>query len=79
MTQAMIDDPKTMENFEGLLPMPIGRYGQPGEVAELIAFLISPENSLMVGQVIYIDSGSEATTRGELGWVSAPQPVTAVA
>jgi len=60
MTQAMIDDPKTMENFEGLLPMPIGRYGQPGEVAELIAFLISPENSLMVGQVIYIDSGSEA-------------------
>jgi hypothetical protein len=33
----------------------------------------------MVGQVIYIDSGSEATTRGELGWVSAPQPVTAVA
>jgi NAD(P)-dependent dehydrogenase (short-subunit alcohol dehydrogenase family) len=77
MTQAMIDDPKTMENFKGLLPMPIGRYGQPEEVAELIAFLVSPENSLMVGQVIFIDSGSEATTRGELGWISTPQPATA--
>ena len=77
MTQAMIDDPKTMENFKGLLPMPIGRYGLPGEVAELIAFLVSPENSLMVGQVIYIDSGSEATIRGELGWVSEPQAVPA--
>ena len=57
----------------------IGRYGQPEEVAELIALLVSPENSLMVGQVIYIDSGSEAMTRGELGWVSAPQPSTAAA
>ena len=78
-TQAMIDDPKTMEHSKGLLPMPIGRYGQPEEVAELIAFLVSPENSLMVGQVIFIDSGSEATTRGELGWISIPQPETAAA
>ena len=77
MTQGMLDNPKTMDSYKELLPMPIGRYGQPEEVAELIAFLVSPENSLMVGQVIYIDSGSEATTRGELGWVSAPQPATA--
>ena len=33
----------------------------------------------MVGQVIFIDSGSEATTRGELGWVSTPQAVTTAA
>jgi NAD(P)-dependent dehydrogenase (short-subunit alcohol dehydrogenase family) len=70
MTQGMIDDPVTMEGLRSMLPAPIGRYGQPEEVAQLIAFLVSPENSLMVGQVIYIDSGSEAVNRGELGWVS---------
>ena len=79
MTQAMIDDPATLVYLKELMPMPIGRYGQPEEVAELIAFLISPKNSLMVGQVIFIDSGSEATTRGELGWASTPQVVVAAA
>ena len=49
------------------------------EVAELIAFLVSPENSLMVGQVIFIDSGSEATTRGELGWASTAELVAVTA
>src|SRR3970282_728045 len=38
MTQAMIDDPKTMENFEGLLPMPIARYRHHGRWAEALAF-----------------------------------------
>ena len=79
MTQAMIDDPATLVHLKELMPMPIGRYGQPEEIAELIAFLVSPENSLMVGQVIFIDSGSEATTRGELGWASTAELVAVTA
>jgi len=68
MTQAMIDDPTTMENLERLLPMPVGRYAQPEEVAALLKFMVSPENSYMVGQMVFIDGGSEATTRGDLAW-----------
>ena len=40
--------------------MPIGRHGKPEEVAELLLWLASPANSLMVGQLIFIDGGAEA-------------------
>jgi NAD(P)-dependent dehydrogenase (short-subunit alcohol dehydrogenase family) len=48
--------------------MQIGRYRQPEEVAQLLRFLGSPENSYMVGQVIFIDGGGEATNRGDKIW-----------
>ncbi len=68
MTQAIYDDKAYLEQIKQMLPAPIGRYGEPEEIAQLVGFLISPENSLMVGQMLYIDSGSEAATRGELAW-----------
>lgn len=68
MTQAMIDDPNMLKRIEDMLPMPIGRYGLPEEVGQLLAYLVSPENSLMVGQVVFIDGGSEATLRGDDVW-----------
>lgn len=68
MTQAMIDDPATLKNIEEMLPMPVGRYGLPEEVGHLLAYLASPENSLMVGQMMFIDGGSEATMRGDDVW-----------
>lgn len=37
--------------------MPIGRYGQPQEVAKLIAFLLSDESSYSTGTVASIDGG----------------------
>ncbi|HEY1015826.1 MAG TPA: SDR family oxidoreductase [Herpetosiphonaceae bacterium] len=64
MTNAMIEDPATLAFIKQVVPMPIGRHGQPGEVAELIAFLASPRNSFMVGQIIFIDGGAEVTNRG---------------
>lgn len=68
MTQGMIDDPKMLKRIEDMLPMPIGRYGLPEEVGNLLAYLVSPENSLMVGQVLFVDGGSEATIRGDDVW-----------
>lgn len=36
---------------------PIGRIGQPEEVAEAIAFLVSPAASLITGALLMVDGG----------------------
>jgi NAD(P)-dependent dehydrogenase (short-subunit alcohol dehydrogenase family) len=68
MTQPMLDDNTRRAQLEQQVPMPIGRHGRPEEVAELLLWLASPANSLMVGQVIFIDGGAEATVRGDAVW-----------
>lgn len=40
--------------------VPMGRYGQPEEVAKLIAFLLSEESSYTSGAVVTIDGGLAA-------------------
>jgi NAD(P)-dependent dehydrogenase (short-subunit alcohol dehydrogenase family) len=47
-----------------MVPMPLGGYGQPEEVAELIIWLASAANSKATGQVVFIDGGSDAVLRG---------------
>ena len=42
---------------------PLGRIGQPEEVARAIAFLLSADNSWITGQVLGVDGGL-ATLRG---------------
>jgi 3-oxoacyl-[acyl-carrier protein] reductase len=42
---------------EFLRSIPMGRSGQPEEVAELVAFLISPASNYITGQVIHISGG----------------------
>lgn len=37
--------------------MPLGRYGQPEEVAALVMFLASPANTYVTGQTILCDGG----------------------
>jgi NAD(P)-dependent dehydrogenase (short-subunit alcohol dehydrogenase family) len=68
MTQSMLDDRERRAQLEQQVPMPIGRHGKPEEVAELLFWLASPANSLMVGQVLFIDGGAEATVRGDTVW-----------
>lgn len=49
-------DPKqTEENF--IAAVPIGRLGQPEEIASAIIFAASEENSFMTGSVITVDGG----------------------
>nr|WP_320131760.1 SDR family oxidoreductase [uncultured Holophaga sp.] len=46
------------EALEGMLKMvPIGRYGRPEEVADVVLWLCSSASSLVVGQSIAVDGG----------------------
>ncbi len=36
---------------------PIGRIGQPEEVAEVVVFLASPASSSMTGSLVLVDGG----------------------
>ena len=46
------------EALEGMLKrVPIGRYGRPEEVADVVLWLCSSASSLVVGQSIAVDGG----------------------
>jgi NAD(P)-dependent dehydrogenase (short-subunit alcohol dehydrogenase family) len=49
------------------LPRPLGEFSKPEDIAGLMKFLISEEAKFIVGQLIVIDGGMEATWR-EKDW-----------
>ena len=65
MVATISEDPVARANLEQYMPMPIGRDALPGEMAELLLWLASTANSMIVGQVIYADGGAEAAVRGD--------------
>jgi NAD(P)-dependent dehydrogenase (short-subunit alcohol dehydrogenase family) len=46
-------------------PVPIGRLGSADEVASLLAFLLSPDASYMVGSMVFVDGGGDAAARSD--------------
>jgi NAD(P)-dependent dehydrogenase (short-subunit alcohol dehydrogenase family) len=55
MTEAMFEDPATIDRIHA--SHPIGREGQPHEVADVASFLISDESSFITGAVLSVDGG----------------------
>ncbi len=53
-----ISTPATDQMPEGLIPIPLGRPGQPEEVAAFVVFLASDESSFATGAEFVVDGGT---------------------
>ncbi|GAB3139090.1 SDR family oxidoreductase [Micromonospora sonneratiae] len=59
------------------LPVPIGGRGNPADVGEWVAFMLSPAADFLCGSVIFLDGGSDAYFRTDDWPVSTgPEGVT---
>ena len=45
-------------DVERELDLPFGRMAQPGEVADVVAFLVSPRASYVSGTIVTVDGGA---------------------
>ena len=70
MTRPLLDVPGVNDALAAI-PIPIGRWGRADEIASVIAFLASPASSMIVGQVVFADGGTDAL----LAPFAHPQPL----
>jgi NAD(P)-dependent dehydrogenase (short-subunit alcohol dehydrogenase family) len=68
MVADMIATQEARDALDQMVPMPLNYYLEPENVAYLLMWLASVENTHVTGQVVYIDGGSDAALRGENIW-----------
>lgn len=67
-TRAGMVDPDTANWMLAMHPQAEEVRSQAAEIGTLTRFLASPENSLLIGQCIFADRGTEAILRGDRIW-----------
>lgn len=61
--ETVLADPALGKVLAEALPQPLGFPGPVGAIADAIAWTVSPENSFMAGQIIFVDGGAETVLR----------------
>lgn len=64
MSEPLFADERMRRAMHTAVPMPLNGPCGPEAVAGALAWLVSPDNTHLTGQVIYLDGGAEATLRG---------------
>lgn len=68
MVADMLATAAGVESLRRMVPMPLNGFAEPEVVAQLLAWLVSPHNSHLCGQIIYVDGGSDVVMRGDSVW-----------
>jgi NAD(P)-dependent dehydrogenase (short-subunit alcohol dehydrogenase family) len=68
MMQPLLDAPGGLDSLLSHLPTPIGRVAEPEDVAEVLVFLAGPDNTIVTGQVLFADGGTDACLRPDDVW-----------
>jgi NAD(P)-dependent dehydrogenase (short-subunit alcohol dehydrogenase family) len=68
MTAPLLADDQMRPIVEEAVPMPLGGHAEPAHIAEVIAFLASPDVQRVCGQVLFVDGGADTLLRGEDIW-----------
>lgn len=66
MTRELLGTPESRKALGEMIPMAVEDYATSEEIAELLDFLINMEGKYMLGQVIFIDGGSDAILRSDI-------------
>jgi NAD(P)-dependent dehydrogenase (short-subunit alcohol dehydrogenase family) len=64
----ILSDPDTRAAMGRMVPLRGAYPGRPEQMAAILAWCVSPENSLMTGQVLFVDGGVECSQRGAQVW-----------
>jgi NAD(P)-dependent dehydrogenase (short-subunit alcohol dehydrogenase family) len=68
MTAGLLDDPVQVARLRQDTPMPLGGPAEPDQIAGVLEWLASPACSMVTGQCLFVDGGSDAVLRGDDVW-----------
>jgi len=64
----ILSNPETSAAMRQMVPMRGAYPARPEEMAAILVWCVSAENSLMTGQILFVDGGAEPLLRGEKSW-----------
>lgn len=68
MTTDVTASPEATASWLANLPNPQNRIGEASEIAAVLVWLASAENSMILGQTVFADLGTETLLRGDYVW-----------